>query len=389
MEDLDAATESSGTLSAVKKSSLHFDNENPASSMTEAAPEAREEEVTAWNPVSYEIPTETMATMDVQDTRSVESAGLGKGRQGCDQGACKVFGCLLGNVMEELQVLQNETSDLKTLLEAETDLEKATKTKNADLTKELEREEKLKAAFEEFKKYEDDRVETRCAEMDAHLDELSIDFDEKLYPCMLTAIASHRWVIRHGLRLAVIKCGESAKLRQVFVDVVSVGIAKGMSEGPKYRVDHGKANLDLKAIEVYDPEVETKYVATLHALRDLKYPMVDQLELLKDAPIDVVMSSLLLESDSRKDAPQWIRELRPSSSQLTIPKDPWAFRKRYYWRLPLRLMSDGVPVLVPTTPLQGLAILLVDTATQTETSKDGASPRLLRSNSLPVMYNLD
>ncbi|GKG62429.1 hypothetical protein Tco_0634202, partial [Tanacetum coccineum] len=48
--------------------------------------------------------------------------------------------------------------------------------------------------------------------------------------------------------------------------------------------------------------------------------------------------------------------------------------------------SDGVPVLVPTVASQGLAILLADAATQTE---DEASSRLLRSKSLPPMYNLD
>nr|GEV10850.1 hypothetical protein [Tanacetum cinerariifolium] len=34
----------------------------------------------------------------------VEIKGTGKGRQGSDQGACKVFGCLLGNVIEVLEV---------------------------------------------------------------------------------------------------------------------------------------------------------------------------------------------------------------------------------------------------------------------------------------------
>ncbi|GKF87511.1 hypothetical protein Tco_0258388 [Tanacetum coccineum] len=94
------------------------------------------------------------------------------------------------------------------------------------------------------------------------------------------------------------KCVESTELRQVFADVVSAGIAKGMSEGLKHGVEHGKAKLDLEAIEAYDSEADTKYVAALQALKDLKYPIVDQLEKLKDAPIDVVMASLYLESDS-------------------------------------------------------------------------------------------
>nr|GFC67895.1 hypothetical protein [Tanacetum cinerariifolium] len=62
--------------------------------------------------------------------------------------------------------------------------------------------------------------------LDARLDALSIDFDEELYPHMLTAIAGHRWVIGHGLRLAMMKCPESLEMRQAFADVVSAGVAK-------------------------------------------------------------------------------------------------------------------------------------------------------------------
>ncbi|GKD63248.1 hypothetical protein Tco_1305356 [Tanacetum coccineum] len=116
--------------------------------------------------------------------------------------------------------------------------------------------------------------------MDAHLDKLSMDFDEELYPHMLTAIAGRRWVIGHGLRLAVMKCAESTELRQVFANSVSVGIAKGMSEGLKYGVKHRKAGRDLVDVER-------------------------------------------------------IRDLHPSSSQLKIPvypevrnpKDPWAVKE--------------------------------------------------------------
>ncbi|GKF77948.1 hypothetical protein Tco_0230418, partial [Tanacetum coccineum] len=51
--------------------------------------------------------------------------------------------------------------------------------------------------------------------------------------------------------------------------------------------------------------------------------------------------------------------------------------------------SDGVPVSVPTVIPQGLQILLEDAATQTELSEDEASPKLIRSKSLPSMYNLN
>nr|GEZ66276.1 hypothetical protein [Tanacetum cinerariifolium] len=95
---------------------------------------------------------------------------------------------------------------------------------------------------------------------------------------------------------------EAKNVELVFADVVSAGITKGMSEGLKHEIEHGKAKVYLAAIEAYDPEADTKYVAALHALKDLKYPLVDQLEKLKDAPIYMIMASLFLESDSRKDA---------------------------------------------------------------------------------------
>nr|GFC13167.1 hypothetical protein [Tanacetum cinerariifolium] len=45
----------------------------------------------------------------------------------------------------------------------------------ATLHEQVSREEKLKVAFEEFKRYEDERVERRCAELAACLDALSIE----------------------------------------------------------------------------------------------------------------------------------------------------------------------------------------------------------------------
>nr|GEU81903.1 hypothetical protein [Tanacetum cinerariifolium] len=234
-------------------------------------------------------------------------------------------------------------------------------------------EERIKAAFEEFKKHEDDRVEKRCAEMDALLDALSINFDEELYPHMLTVIAGHQWVIGHGLRLAVMK------------------------SDTWHRAWEGRSRLG--GCGAYDPEANNKYLQALQELKDLKYPIVDQLKGLKDAPIEVIMASLHLESDSGDDAPKWIRDLRPSTSQLKIhvypevrdPRNPWAVKEdtlleeaiadnvsRAKKKKKCRVVchthgvdsahharSDGVPVSVPTVASQGLAILLADTATQT------------------------
>nr|GEY16143.1 hypothetical protein [Tanacetum cinerariifolium]GEZ53569.1 hypothetical protein [Tanacetum cinerariifolium] len=155
-----------------------------------------------------------------------------------------------------------------------------------------------------------------------------------------------------------------------------------------------------ESIEAYDPEAEAKFVAALQSLKDLKYPLLDQLEGLKDAPMDVIMAALYLESDTGRDAPQYIRDLCPSSSQLTIlvypevhdPRNPWAYKEeiklsdaitanisRAEKKKKCRIVccthgvgsthharSDGVPVSVPTVVPQGLALLLVDAPMQTD-----------------------
>nr|GEZ09418.1 hypothetical protein [Tanacetum cinerariifolium] len=149
---------------------------------------------------------------------------------------------------KRIQAHELEIKNLEALLEAEANRKKAAKDRSAGLSQELEN---LCAQFSDLQ---------RCEEMDARLDALSIDFDEELYPHMLTAIAGRRW-----------------------------------------------------------------------ALKDLKYPLVDQLESLKDASIDVIMAALYLESDTRDDAPQDIRDLRPSSSQLTIPVYPKVRDPRNPW----------------------------------------------------------
>ncbi|GJY49064.1 hypothetical protein Tco_0439020 [Tanacetum coccineum] len=174
---------------------------------------------------------------------------------------------------------------------------------------------------------------------------------------------------------------------------------RGMIEGLKYGVEHGKVGLELIVVEAYDPEADKQ---------------------LKDAPLDVIMASLYLDSDTGEDAPQFIRDFRPSSSQLKIPvypevrspRNPWACKEEILLEdaitanksraekkrknrvvcrthgvsLAHHARSDGILVSVPTVAPQGLQILLADAATQTE---DEESPRLLRSKSLPPMFNLD
>nr|GEY10107.1 hypothetical protein [Tanacetum cinerariifolium] len=113
------------------------------------------------------------------------------------------------------------------------------------------------------------------------------------------------------------------------------GVAKGMSEGLKHGVEHGCAQLMIESLEAYDPEAEAKFAAALQSLKDLKYPLLDQLEGLKDAPMDVIMAALYLESDTgrcptiyTRPPPQLLSAHHPGISRGARPPEPLGMQGR-------------------------------------------------------------
>nr|GEX84094.1 hypothetical protein [Tanacetum cinerariifolium] len=292
---------------------------------------------------------------------------------------------------KRIKAREHEIKNLEALLEAEADMKKAAEDKSAKLSQELEN---IRTLFSDLQ-VSNDHLSQQVATL-----QKQVNGEEKLKAAFEE--------FKH----------ESLEMRQAFIDIVSARIAKDMSEGLRHGVEHGRAQLDLKALEAYHPEAEAKYIAALQVLKNLKYPLVDQLEGLKDAPMDVIMAALYLESDTGDDVSQWVRELRPSSSKLTIPMypkvrdplNPWACKeemlladaiaanvsraeKKKKCRVVCRThrvgsahhaRSDGVPVSVSTVIPQGLAILLADAATQMESDEAFQLPR---SSSLPNMHS--
>nr|GFB96416.1 transposase (putative), gypsy type [Tanacetum cinerariifolium] len=117
--------------------------------------------------------------------------------------------------------------------------------------------------------------------------------------------------------------------------------AREHERGAEAGVEYGHAQRSIESLEAYDPEAEAKFAASLQSLKDLKLPLLDQLEGLKDAPMDVIMASLYLEDNT--------------GGGCSI----------IYTRPPSQLLSachPGIPRVVP----QGLALILVDAATQTD-----------------------
>nr|GFB31621.1 hypothetical protein [Tanacetum cinerariifolium] len=147
--------------------------------------------------------------------------------------------CSSGSQGQRIQARELEIKNLEALLETEADMKKVVKDRSAGLIQELE--------------------------------------DMR---------ACHRRT-RVGYRTRVAPCRD--EVRRIPRD--EAGVCRCMSEGLRHGVEHGQAQLNVEAIEAYDSEAKAKFVAALQALKDLKYPLVDQLEGLKDAPMDVIMAA--------------------------------------------------------------------------------------------------
>ncbi|GJR66218.1 hypothetical protein Tco_0012283 [Tanacetum coccineum] len=257
-------------------------------------------------------------------------------------------------------------------------------------------EAKLRAEFLSVQDVEVQRIAQLNAELDARIVELNHDMDNELYPHMLTAVAGHRWIIRHGLRLAVMKCSESTKYRVSLRKVIFMAINKGIQEGLEAGIEHGRAGRSLAAVEAYDSRVEAKYVVAVHDLENCPFPLLDQLEALKDSPLELLMSSLTLEgSYSEHDLTPEFRKLHFVSNQVTMPvyyecggsKDPGsisheilmsdalaASHARCEKHKKARLEIGGSSVVTPSLSSQVASLVAVDHQVSSAANVDGMIP---------------
>nr|GEW75699.1 hypothetical protein [Tanacetum cinerariifolium] len=102
--------------------------------------------------------------------------------------------------------------------------------------------------------------------------------------------------------------------------VISMAINKGIQQGLEAGIAHGKEGRSLTQIEAYDPEVEEKYVVAVFAFENVSFPLLDELEGLKDSPLAFIMSALTLKDDhgDANTTPEF-RQFQPSLDQVTVP----------------------------------------------------------------------
>ncbi|GJZ33549.1 hypothetical protein Tco_0578985 [Tanacetum coccineum] len=120
---------------------------------------------------------------------------------------------------------------------------------------------------------------------------------EKFYPHLLTTIAGHRWLLTHGMEIALAKCLNSTEYMSALGAAIGKAIEKGMQDGLSAGIVHGVEGRTLTDIAAYNTSTEADYRAALHHLQHVEFSLLVELKSNKDASNETVMNLLRLEDN--------------------------------------------------------------------------------------------
>ncbi|GJW28543.1 hypothetical protein Tco_0045418 [Tanacetum coccineum] len=162
----------------------------------------------------------------------------------------------------------------------------------------------LHAGFQDFKKKMEVQQEeqaqelyNRVAELEAHVMDVSGRLEGEFYPTYLTTLAGRRWLLAHGVQLALLKCLKSSEYQGILGHALGRAVDFGMQAGLEAGHEHGSAERSLSVVDAYNPEAAKSK---------------------KDAGMDEVLDCFLLDGPAA-DLPEAVH-LQPCLEQLTGAK---------------------------------------------------------------------
>nr|GEX48988.1 hypothetical protein [Tanacetum cinerariifolium] len=111
---------------------------------------------------------------------------------------------------------------------------------------------------------------------------------------------------------------KSSKYLQALGKAIDCAVNKGIHDGLKVGVDHGKAGWDMSMIEAYDPLAEAKYIDAVNALGTVDFSLLSELRANKDANMVNLMDSLHLEGPLAEILKGEIQEKRLSLMDVMV-----------------------------------------------------------------------
>ncbi|GJY50770.1 hypothetical protein Tco_0441617 [Tanacetum coccineum] len=188
---------------------------------------------------------------------------------------------------------------------------------STDLREKLEMYEELLKQLEEYQDKLMEPLRTRLAEIDTDFTRCCMRFQENFHPHLLNVIAGRRWLLTHGMKLLVVKCLNSNEYMEALGHAFGRAIEKGMQEGLAAGIEHGQAGRRLTDLEAYIPSAEDDFNSAIRELRDLNFPLLQELSTKKDASTWDIMD--LLRLDDAVAETLGMTDLQPDASQLMVP----------------------------------------------------------------------
>ncbi|GJX78756.1 hypothetical protein Tco_0326905, partial [Tanacetum coccineum] len=159
-----------------------------------------------------------------------------------------------------------------------------------------------------------------AADVDVMVTSIKLQNDrlvDHFYPHLLNTIAGRRWLLTHGIELAISKCLNSTEYLSALGAAICKAVEKGMQDGLYAGITHGAEGRTLTDVAAYNQNAEADYLSALQRLQSVNFSLVAELKSNKDANTKAIMDLLKLEDNLA--ARLGLTESQPHVNQLMVP----------------------------------------------------------------------
>nr|GEU66288.1 hypothetical protein [Tanacetum cinerariifolium] len=122
--------------------------------------------------------------------------------------------------------------------------------------------------------------------------DMALHLEEKFYHHLLTTIFGRRWLLTHGIELAITKCLHSSEYLSALGAAIKKAIEKGMQDGLAAEINYGIEGRVLADVAAYNPFLEADYFSTLQRLQNMNFSLLAELRFNKNANVDTLKNIL-------------------------------------------------------------------------------------------------
>ncbi|GJY93557.1 hypothetical protein Tco_0509339 [Tanacetum coccineum] len=191
------------------------------------------------------------------------------------------------------------------------------KTSSVGLREKVAVYENCMSQLEKFQDEQMNEVNDKFDKLDVDVIEMTLHLEERFYPHLLTIIAGRKWLLTHGIKLAIAKCLHSPEYLSALGAAISRAIEKGMQDGLAAGITHGQEGRVLLDVVAFNPFAESDYISALQELQDVNFSLLAELKSTKDASIETLMNVLRLEEPVAERP--GLQESQPHEDQLMVP----------------------------------------------------------------------